>query len=191
MNDTKRTLIKLFFSTLYLSAFTFGGGYVIIMLMKKNFVDKFHWIKEEEMLDLVAIAQSSPGAIAINGSVVIGYKMCGIAGVITALIATILPPFIIISIISIFYNALGGNFIIGEILKGMQIGVSALIASIVYELASNLIHEKNLSLISIMILSFIAISFLKLNVIYVIIICISLGLTRAIIPKWRKQNDLS
>ena len=69
-----RILWKLFYSTLYLSAFTFGGGYVIITLMKKKFVDEYRWIEEEEMLDLVAIAQSSPGPIAVNGAIVVGYK---------------------------------------------------------------------------------------------------------------------
>lgn len=64
MNTLKNKLVKLFFSTLYLSAFTFGGGYVIVSLMKKKFVDEYHWIDEDEMLDLVAIAQSAPGPIA-------------------------------------------------------------------------------------------------------------------------------
>ena len=74
MNSRKKVLWKIFISTLYLSAFTFGGGYVIVSLMKKKFVDELHWIEEKEMLDLVAIAQSSPGAIAINGAIVVGYK---------------------------------------------------------------------------------------------------------------------
>ena len=68
MKDKKNVLRKLFLSTLYLSAFTFGGGYVIVTLMKKKFVDQYHWIEEDEMLDLVAIAQSAPGPIAVNGS---------------------------------------------------------------------------------------------------------------------------
>ena len=72
MNDKKNVLLKLFISTLYLSAFTFGGGYVIVTLMKKKFVDQYHWIEEDEMLDLIAIAQSSPGAIAVNGAIVVG-----------------------------------------------------------------------------------------------------------------------
>ena len=69
-----RVLGKLFLSTLYLSAFTFGGGYVIVTLLKNKFVDQLHWIEEDEMLDLVAIAQSSPGAIAVNGAIIVGYK---------------------------------------------------------------------------------------------------------------------
>ena len=71
----KHILMTLFLATLYLSAFTFGGGYVIVSLLKNKFVDHYHWIDEEEMLDLVAIAQSSPGAIAVNGSIVVGYKL--------------------------------------------------------------------------------------------------------------------
>ena len=78
-----------------LSAFTFGGGYVIVSLMKKKFVDELHWIEEKEMLDLVAIAQSSPGAIAINGSIVVGYKLAGITGVLVSIIGTIIPPFVL------------------------------------------------------------------------------------------------
>ena len=77
-----KVIWKLFISTLYLSAFTFGGGYVIITLMKKKFVDEYHWIDEEEMLDLVAIAQSAPGPIAVNGAIVIGYKLAGVPGLL-------------------------------------------------------------------------------------------------------------
>ena len=87
MENKKNVLLKIFISTLYLSAFTFGGGYVIVTLMKKKFVDEYRWIEEDEMLDLVAIAQSAPGAIAVNGAIVVGYKLAGIAGALTAIIA--------------------------------------------------------------------------------------------------------
>ena len=97
MENRKKILMKLFVSTLYLSAFTFGGGYVIVTLMKKKFVDEYHWIEENEMLDLVAIAQSAPGTIAVNGAIVVGYKLAGMTGVVTAIIGTIIPPFLIIS----------------------------------------------------------------------------------------------
>ena len=78
MENKGQVLSKLFISTLYLSAFTFGGGYVIVTLMKKKFVDQYHWIEENEMLDLIAIAQSSPGAIAVNASILIGYRIAGL-----------------------------------------------------------------------------------------------------------------
>lgn len=74
MKEKRKLLMELFTSTLYLSAFTFGGGYVIVSLLKERFVDQLHYIDEKEMLDLVAIAQSAPGAIAVNGAIVLGYK---------------------------------------------------------------------------------------------------------------------
>ena len=103
MNNKKEVLLKLFVSTLYLSAFTFGGGYVIVTLMKKKFVDEYHWIEEDEMLDLVAIAQSSPGAIAVNGAIVVGYKLAGVAGALVAIVGTVIPPFLIISAVSVLH----------------------------------------------------------------------------------------
>ena len=103
MNTLKNKLVKLFFSTLYLSAFTFGGGYVIVSLMKKKFVDEYQWIDEDEMLDLVAIAQSAPGPIAVNGAIVVGYKMAGLLGIFISVLATIIPPFVIISVISLVH----------------------------------------------------------------------------------------
>ena len=84
VEDKKKVLIRLFISTLYLSAFTFGGGYVIVSLLKKKFVDEYHWIENDEMLDLVAIAQSAPGAIAVNGAIVVGYKLAGRIGAFVA-----------------------------------------------------------------------------------------------------------
>ena len=86
---------KMFASTFTLSMFTFGGGFVIVPLMKKKFVDELHWIDEEEMLDMVAIAQSSPGAIAVNGSIIIGYRLLGVPGALVNIVATVLPPLII------------------------------------------------------------------------------------------------
>ncbi len=119
MNSRKKVLWKIFISTLYLSAFTFGGGYVIVSLMKKKFVDELHWVKEKEMLDLVAIAQSSPGAIAINGAIVVGYKLAGIAGVLVSIIGTVIPPFVIIAYF-VCYNTFRSNQLVSQMLEGMQ-----------------------------------------------------------------------
>ena len=122
MENKKKILKTLFVSTLYLSAFTFGGGYVIVTLMKKKFVDEYHWIEEAEMLDLVAIAQSAPGAIAVNGAIVVGYKLAGLWGALVATVATVIPPFVIISLISVFYAAFRSNVWIAQLLEGMQAG---------------------------------------------------------------------
>ncbi|MEG1462678.1 MAG: chromate transporter, partial [Anaerorhabdus sp.] len=94
----KKMLWQLFKSTFMLSACTFGGGFVIVSLMKKEFCEKLNWLEEDEMLDVTAIAQSSPGPIPVNASVILGYRMGGIVGSLVAVLGTIIPPMIIISI---------------------------------------------------------------------------------------------
>lgn len=188
MENKRQVLIKLFISTLYLSAFTFGGGYVIVTLLKKKFVDEYHWIEENEMLDLVAIAQSAPGAIAVNGAIVVGYKLAGIIGALTAIVATIIPPFLIISLISVFYAAFRSNVIISQMLEGMQAGVGAVIASVVYEMGAGVVQSKSTSSIIIMVLAFIAACVLEINVIYIVLACILLGVIRTLIHKRREAK---
>lgn len=173
-----RKLLKLFLSTLYLSAFTFGGGYVIVSLMKKKFVDDYHWLEEDEMLDLIAIAQVSPGAIAVNGAIVLGYKIYGIIGVVVCVIATIIPPLFIISIISLFYNLFKDNLVVSLMLEGMQAGVVVVICNVVYEMFLNL--EKNNLNYFILASSFIANYYFKVNVVVIIIVCIILGIIKTI-----------
>lgn len=176
MNTLKNKLVKLFFSTLYLSAFTFGGGYVIVSLMKKKFVNEYQWIDEDEMLDLVAIAQSAPGPIAVNGAIVVGYKMAGLLGIFISVLATIIPPFAIISVISVFYEIFKTNLIVSLMLEGMQAGVGAVIASVCFTMGSSLLKEKNKLYPVIMIGAFIANYIFNINVMIVIIVCIMIGL---------------
>ena len=175
--ERKRELLKkIFLSTLYLSAFTFGGGYVIVTLMKKQFVDELHWIDEEEMLDLVAIAQSSPGAIAVNGAIVVGYKLAGLAGVLTAVLGTVIPPFLIIAAVSVCYQAFRSNQLAAWLLEGMQAGVGAVIASVTFEMASGIIREKNGISLAIMAAAFAASVIWQVNTVYIILACGLLGI---------------
>lgn len=183
MEPKKNVLWKLFVSTLYLSAFTFGGGYVIVTLLKKKFVDELHWLEDDEMLDLIAIAQSSPGVIAVNGAIVIGLKLAGFAGALVAILGTVIPPFTIMSVISLFYQAFKDNWIISELLNGMQAGVGAVIASVVFEMAGGVLTEKDPLSIVILIGSFVAACFFGINVIYIILVCIAVGLARAFLQK--------
>lgn len=176
-------LIQLFVSTLYLSAFTFGGGYVIVTLMKKKFVDTLHWIDQDEMLDLVAIAQSSPGAIAVNGAIVVGYKIAGIPGLLVSILGTIIPPFIIISAISVFYEIFQSHIYVKLVLDGMQAGVGAVICSVVYDMSKDLIKTKSWMNNAIMITAFVVTCFFNVNVIYVILICIAIGVVRTFYHK--------
>lgn len=187
MKDKKKILLRLFVSTLYLSAFTFGGGYVIVTLLKKKFVDEYHWIEEDEMLDLVAIAQSAPGAIAVNGAIVVGYKLAGMLGAVVAIIATIIPPFVIISIISVFYAAFRDNFLVSQMLEGMQAGVGAVIASVVWEMGADVVKTKSKASILIMAGAFAATCFFGVNVVIVVIVCALLGVVRTLLHS-RKEG---
>ena len=181
MENKKHIYRKLFSSTFYLSAFTFGGGFVIIPLMKKKFVDDLQWIEEEEMLNLAAIAQSSPGAVAVNASILLGYRVAGILGAMVTILGTVLPPLIIISIISLFYTAFRENIVVNAVLKGMQAGVSAVIVDVVINLGGNVIKEKQILSTFVMIGAFIATFFLKINVMYIILVCGSIGAAKIMI----------
>ena len=145
-----RRLVKLFFSMLYISAFTFGGGFVIVTLMKRKFVDELHWMTEEEMLDIAAMAQSSPGAIAVNAANLVGWRVGGFAGMLTSVIATIIPPMAILTVISIFYAAFASNPYVSQALRGMQAGVAAVIFSVVLRMAFAFVKEKRWPSIALM-----------------------------------------
>ncbi|MFL2128206.1 MAG: chromate transporter [Ruoffia tabacinasalis] len=176
-NQSKGQILKqLFLSTLMLSGFTFGGGYVIITLMKKTFVDDYGWIDEDEMLDLVAIAQSAPGAIAVNGAIVVGYKLAGMLGVLTAVIATIIPPFAIISLIALFYDAFRENTFIALMLEGMQAGVGAVITAVVIGMGQQVTNTKSPLFIATMFIAFIANYIFNVNVMLIILVAASIGL---------------
>ena len=166
MKEKRKLLMELFTSTLYLSAFTFGGGYVIVSLLKERFVDQLHYIDEKEMLDLVAIAQSAPGAIAVNGAIVLGYKMAGILGIIVCVIGTIIPPIVIISVIAYFYKIFITNKIISAMLLGMRAGIGAIIVSVVYDMALSVMDEHQGRNILIMIVSFVLNYFFNINIFY-------------------------
>ena len=187
MENKRRVLWKLFVSTLYLSAFTFGGGYVIVSLLKKKFVDEYHWIENEEMLDLVAIAQSSPGAIAVNGAIIVGYKLAGIPGMLVSVIGAIIPPMVILSVISVFYDAFCSNYYIAALLKGMTAGVGAVIMSVVYDMGKNVVKSKDWVNVVIMIISFCLSYFLNVNIIYIILLVAVFGMVRTIVKGGREK----
>lgn len=172
----KHVYRKLFASTLYLSSFTFGGGYVIIALMKRKFVEELQWITQEEMNDIIALAQSAPGAVAINACVLIGHRIAGITGSLIAVLGAVLPPLIIISVISLFYTAFRDNRFFIAILKGMQAGVAAVIADVVISLIGGLLKKKELIAILIMIGAFLAAFVFKISPLYIIITCALIGL---------------
>lgn len=165
----------LFLSTFKLSASTFGGGFVIIPLMRRKFVKELGWITEGEMMDLTAIAQSSPGAIAVNASILVGYHVAGIPGALITVLGTVLPPLIIISIISFFYQAFRDNAIVSMAMAGMLCGVAAVIFDVVITLFNELVRSKRILPLLIFAGAFIAVRFFSVNVIFVILVCGVIG----------------
>ncbi len=161
----------LFISTFTLSAFTFGGGYVIVPLMRKKFVETLGWIDEEEMLDLIAIAQSAPGPIAVNSSIIIGYRLAGIPGALVTTFGTVLPPMVILSAISQFYTAFRDNVVVSLVLKGMGIGVAAVIVDVVYTMAKGVVKTKDALWIIVMCVALVVALFTSVNVVFVILAC--------------------
>lgn len=181
MSDNK--LLRLFLSMLYISTFTFGGGFVIITFMKRKFVDELHWIDEQEMLDLAALAQSSPGAIAVNAAILVGWRAGSAIGIAVAVAGTILPPMAILSVISFFYAAFATNPYVALVLKGMQSGVAAVILDVVCSLGKNVAKEKSAANFILMAAAFIATFFLKINVIFIILTAALFGIVREIIQQ--------
>lgn len=175
--------ITLFFSTMQISAFTFGGGFVIIPLMRKHFVKKLGWIDDSEMLDLTAIAQSAPGPIAVNAAIIVGYKTGGIVGVIISILGSILPPFIIISIISSFYRAFKSNVYVSSILATMGAGVAAVITDVVISMAMDVLKQRKIIPIILMVVSFFLVQFWDMDIMLLIIIAGFVGYISGIVMR--------
>ena len=183
-----RNLFKLFYSCLYISAFTFGGGFVIVSLMKKRFVDEYGWIEESEMLDFAALAQSSPGAIAVNAAILVGWKVCGLLGMLIGVLGMIIPPMAILSVISFFYAIFAENLYVGLVLKGLQAGVAAVIMDVVCGLGVKVLKEKSWLSTAVMLVAFVLAFFCNVNVILLVIAGIVLGILRAVFSARAKKE---
>ena len=179
---------KLFWSMFVLSAFTFGGGFVIVSLMKKKFVEELKWLEEDEMLDVTAITQSSPGPLPVNASVIIGYRMRGVVGSLVAILGTILPPMIIIFIISMCYEQFRTNPYIAVALQVMRAGVAAVIFDVVINLAKNVAKTRRVLYIAMMVIAFVLTCFFKVNAMLIILSCLGIGILDLLIDLYRKKG---
>ena len=172
-----RFYLRLFWTTFSLSLFTFGGGFVIISLMRKKMVVKLGWIDDEQMLDFVTIAQSSPGPIAVNGSLMVGYHLAKTKGALVAVLGTILPPMIILTLVSLGYQAVSDNVWIEAAFHGMRAVVAAIVLQVTWALFKPFLKNKNMLAIVLFALSFVALYVLKVNIMLVMvgIILFSIG----------------
>lgn len=192
---TAKDLWILFKSMFMLSACTFGGGFVIVSLMKKKFVEELGWLEEDEMLDITAITQSSPGPLPVNASVIIGYRIRGVLGSLVAVLGTIIPPMVIISIICVFYTQFRSNPYINIALQVMRAGVAAVIIDVTWNLAKNVWNGKSVFYIALMVIAFISTYFLGVSAMVIIFICLIIGIVDAIMSVYKekgtKDNELT
>lgn len=175
MNQTTHKYRTLFLSALQLSTFTFGGGFVIIPLMRKKFVEKLYWIDEQEMMDYTAIAQSSPGAIAVNAAILVGYRVAGVAGALITVLGTVLPPLTILSVISFFYAAFRANPIVNMAMAGMAAGVAAVICDVVVTMGTGVLQQRRVLPVLVMAGAFVASCFFGVYVVIIILVCGAIG----------------
>jgi chromate transporter len=190
VKQRRRLYLQLFLTTLKISAFTIGGGYVIVPLLQKRVVEELGWIDETEMLDIVAVSQSSPGPIAVNASLMVGYRVAGIPGALITMFGTILPPLVTISVISLFYQQFRSNAYVNAAMLGMQAGVAAVVAGVVIDMATNMAKKMRLFGVLAMLFSFALVFFLKVNAVWIILGFSLLGLVTGLI-RTKRQNGAS
>ena len=173
--------LKLFWTTFILSLFTFGGGFVIISLMRKKMVVTLNWINDEEMMDFVTIAQSSPGPIALNGSLMVGYHLAKTPGALIAGLGTILPPMIILTLVSLGYEAVKSNLWIAAAFHGMRPVVAAIVLQVTWALLKPVLGRKKVIPITMFLLAFAALYFFKVNIMLVMVICVAVAVIVSLI----------
>ncbi len=185
--QAKNRLLTLFVNSFIISACTFGGGFVIVTLMKRKYVDELHWLDEQEMLDYTALAQASPGAIAVNAAVLVGWKIGGLPGMLLSVIGTILPPMLILAAIAFFYAAFAANRFVSLALRGMQAGVAAVIFDVVLSLGGQVFKGEKAFNAVLLAAAFGLSFFANVNVVYLILAAAVIGVIKALALKKRRE----
>ena len=171
---TQNICLELFLTFAKIGLFTFGGGYAMIPLIEREVSDNKHWISHEDILDVIAIAESTPGPIAINAATFIGRKTAGTKGAACATLGVVLPSFLIIVAISYVLQAFQSLKAVRYAFWGIRAGVLALILKALWSMFHSC--KKNWLSIGLMILAFISVAFFGLNAIIAILICGILGI---------------
>ena len=174
MEDKKFSLFRMFIVFFKIGAFTIGGGLAMIPVIQHELVDKQKWIDEKEIVDLLAIAQSLPGVIAINSSIYVGYKCAGIIGAVVATAGVVMPSFVIILVIAFLLSNFADLWYVQKMFAGVRAGVTALIAIATYKLMKSAI--VNVMGVVIAVIAFISLGFWKLDIAYVVISAAIIGI---------------
>ena len=179
----------LFLTFFKIGAFTFGGGYAMIPLIQREVADKRKWITEDDILDIIAIAESTPGPIAINTATFVGFKTAGFFGAFASTFGVVLPSFVIITVIAYLLRNFSDYKGVRYAFFGVRAGVLALIIKGLVSMYKQV--QKNLVSYVVMGAAFALVAFLNVNVLLVIIGCAVFGLVTSIIIGRRAKNDLS
>ncbi len=174
LKNTKKPYAWLLAVNLFISTFTFGGGYVVVPMIRRYFVEQKKYFTEEDLAGMAAVAQSTPGAIAINLSALSGYRVAGTPGAVLSCTAAVIPPLVILGLVSAFYTAFMSNVVVSAILKGMQAGVAALIVDLIIDMCAMILKERSLFLSALIPAAFLANFVLGINVALILLTCCAL-----------------
>lgn len=186
MSEKLKRCIALFWVFFKIGAFTFGGGYAMIPLIQKETVEIKKWITDQDILEIIAIAESTPGPIAINSATFVGYRVAGFFGALSATLGVVLPSFVIIFILSYVIAQFREIKIVQYAFSGIRAGVLALIIKALWSMYKQ--SPKNLTAYIVMAFSFVLVAFLKINVFLVLIACAVFGVVTSIFAKRRLQK---
>lgn len=179
---------SLFLNTFVMSAFTVGGGYVMIPLMRERFVEKLGWIDQDELTELTALGQSAPGAMIINSTAIMGYRLLGFRGAVCAVLGTALPSVIVLAVISTFYELIRDNAYVSAAFRGMRAGVAAVIADTVVAMAAPYFRRETAVSVVIMAGAFLVAFALNVNVAFIIIGCGLFGIILGAVQRKRGKT---
>ena len=178
-----KELLKIFLTFMKIGAFTFGGGYAMIPLIQKEAVENHKWVTDEDILNVVAIAESTPGPIAINAATFVGYQVAGFAGAVMATLGVVLPSFAIILAISYVLQEFRDLKAVQYAFNGIRVGVLVLLLKALLKMFKA--NRKGAVAYVIMGLSFVLTAFCKINTFLVIGICAVFGLAFSLLAERR------
>lgn len=183
MQSAKKQYLWLFGINLFISTFTFGGGYVVVPMVRRYFVKQKALFTEEELVQMAAVAQSTPGAIAVNLSALAGYRVAGAFGAGISCAAAVLPPLFILSLVSCFYSVWISNAAVAAVLKGMQAGVAALIVDLIIDMCRMIQKERSPFLTAMIPAAFAANFILDINVALILVVCGAVCVLRVLLGR--------
>ena len=178
-----KELLTIFLTFFKIGAFTFGGGYAMIPLIQKEAVENHHWVTDEDILDIVAIAESTPGPIAINAATFVGYQTRGFAGALAATLGVVLPSFVTIFVIFHILRTFRDVKAVQYAFNGIRVGVLVLLLKALVKLFKT--NRKGWLAYCLMGLSFVLTAFCKVNTILVILLCGVTGLVSSLLAERR------